>query len=291
MQYLLNGNNDPWMFHQANTRNYDGAGHSLLTDLLDTTFGKYAAVATLPIVSPTMDDLAGRVRNRMAFNSSGVVATMQAGSSLTVSVSNAATVPVTGLCTPGAETYASQTISYLALNAGQTVTLSLTDCNPGGRAAPAEPLACGGGMSGASRQRAASGGGAGSGGGAAGGTVGSGGIGGTGGGAPDAGGAAGAGEGETGAGGAEGSDASVATGGETGGKTGGTGGGGTGGHDASVVSPPPQTGAGCNCAFSDDLPGPGACLFTLLGGGLTMRSRRRGRAPSARPSRSVPGSC
>ena len=32
---MLNGNNDPWMFHQANTRNYDGAGHSLLSDLLD----------------------------------------------------------------------------------------------------------------------------------------------------------------------------------------------------------------------------------------------------------------
>ena len=62
LQYMLDGNADPWMFHQANTRNYDGAGHSLLTDLMDATFSKYAAVMTLPIVSPTMDDLAGRFR-------------------------------------------------------------------------------------------------------------------------------------------------------------------------------------------------------------------------------------
>ena len=139
LQYMLNGNNDPWMFHQANTRDYDGAGHSLLTDLMDATFAKYGAVATFPIVSPIMDDLASRVRNRMAFNASGVVATVQAGTSMTVSVNNAATVPVTGLCTPGAESYAGQTISYLTLAAGQSVTLSLTDCNPGTgeRAAPA----------------------------------------------------------------------------------------------------------------------------------------------------------
>ncbi len=93
LQYLLNGNNDPWMFHQANTRDYDGAGHSLLTDLMDATLQKYAAVATFPVVSPNMDELATRVRNRMALNASGVVATIQAGTSMTVSVDNAATVP------------------------------------------------------------------------------------------------------------------------------------------------------------------------------------------------------
>ncbi len=66
--YMLNGNSDPWMFHQANTRNYDGAGHSLLSDLLDASFAKYEAVMTLPIVSPTMDALADRVRNRMSLD-------------------------------------------------------------------------------------------------------------------------------------------------------------------------------------------------------------------------------
>ena len=127
---LLNGNNDPWMFHQANTRDYDGGGHSLLSDLLTATFGKYTAAATFPIVSPTMDDLAARVTSRMTFNASGVVATIQPQTSVTISVTAAATVPVTGLCVPGAESYGGQTISYLPLAAGQSVTLSLTTCNP-----------------------------------------------------------------------------------------------------------------------------------------------------------------
>jgi MYXO-CTERM domain-containing protein len=140
-RYLLDGSNDPWMFHQANVRNYDGAGHSLLSDLLDAALHKYAAVMTLPIVSPTMDDLASRVRNRMSLDASGVVATITGGS-LSVTVSHAATVPVTGLCVPGAESYAGQTISYLSLADGQTATYPLGSCagaggSPGTGGAPA----------------------------------------------------------------------------------------------------------------------------------------------------------
>jgi hypothetical protein len=78
-----------------------------------------------------MEDLARAVKTRMSLNASGVVATIEAGSRLTVRVNNAATVPVTGLCTPSAETYAGRQISYLQLAAGQSVTLSLTDCNGG----------------------------------------------------------------------------------------------------------------------------------------------------------------
>jgi len=126
--YMLNGNNDPWMFHQANARDYDGAGHSLLSDLLDAAFSKYAAVMTFPIVSPTMEDLAARVRNRMAFNAAGLSATIGAGT-LTVTVAHAATVPVTGLCTAGAETYAGQSISYLSLADGQTATYPIGSCS------------------------------------------------------------------------------------------------------------------------------------------------------------------
>jgi hypothetical protein len=128
LRYMLNGNNDPWMFHQANTRNYDGAGHSLLSDLLDDAFAKYAGVMTFPIASPTMEDLAGRVRNRMALDGSGVVATLGSGG-LTVTVAHAATVPVTGLCTPGAESYGGQSISYLVLADGQTATYALSNCS------------------------------------------------------------------------------------------------------------------------------------------------------------------
>ena len=61
---MLAGNNDPWMFHQANTRDY-GGGHSLLGDLLGATLDQYLAAATFPILSPTMDELAVRVLDRM----------------------------------------------------------------------------------------------------------------------------------------------------------------------------------------------------------------------------------
>ena len=300
LQYMLNGNNDPWMFHQANTRDYDGAGHSLLTDLMDAAFAKYSAVATLPIVSPVMDDLATRVRNRMAFNASGVVATVQAGTSMTVSVNNAATVPVTGLCTTGAEMYANQTISYLTLAAGQSVTLSLTSCNPatGGTGGTGGAVGAGGtagggmitgaggtgtgGMAGASGLAGSTGatgmaGASGSGGasGAAGGSgePGAGGMGG-------AKGAGGEGEGEPGAGGA--------TGGMHGG-AGGAGPGATGGAGGSPIdagmTPTPQPPAGCSCDFGSDAPGPGAFLFSLLGGGLAIRSRRGRKAASAQAPR------
>ena len=92
---------------------------------------KYKARATFPVVSPTMDELAWVVKARMALNASGVVATLEPGGKLTVRVDNAATVPVTGLCTPGAEAYAGQKISYLQLAAGQSVTVSIAGCNDG----------------------------------------------------------------------------------------------------------------------------------------------------------------
>jgi len=38
---------------------------------------------------------------------------------------------VTGLCTPSVETYGGQQISRLSLDDGQSITVSLADCNPG----------------------------------------------------------------------------------------------------------------------------------------------------------------
>ena len=129
LRYLMRGETDPWMFHQANLRDL-GGGHSLLTTFLDAVLSKYAARATFPIVSPTMDELAQKMKARMAFDAAGVSASIGPGGTLTVQVAHAATVPITGLCTPGAEAYAGQQISYLQLADGQAVTLSLADCNP-----------------------------------------------------------------------------------------------------------------------------------------------------------------
>jgi len=82
--------------------------------------------------SPTMNELAQRVKDRMALNASGVSATIEPGAMLTVRVTNGATIPITGLCTPSAESYGGQRISYLPVAAGQPVTVSLTACAAGG---------------------------------------------------------------------------------------------------------------------------------------------------------------
>jgi hypothetical protein len=136
LHYLMRGESDPWMFHQANLRDL-GGGQSLLTTFLDGVLTKYAARATFPIVSPTMDELAVKVKARMAFDASGVTATIQPGGMVTVQVTHAATIPITGLCTPGAEAYAGQQISYLSLGEGQSITLSMADCNADFVPAPA----------------------------------------------------------------------------------------------------------------------------------------------------------
>ena len=77
---LMRGENDPWMFHQANIRDI-GGGHSLLSDLLDAIFDKYVATSTFPLLSPTMDQLAVEVAARMKLDSSGVQATILPGRS------------------------------------------------------------------------------------------------------------------------------------------------------------------------------------------------------------------
>jgi hypothetical protein len=126
---LMRGENDPWMFHQANIRDI-GGGHSLLSDLLDAVFDKYVAASTFPLLSPTMDQLAVEVAARMKLDASGVQATILPGRKLAISVKNAATVPVTGLCTPGAENYGGRTISHVSLGDEAKVTFSLGSCNP-----------------------------------------------------------------------------------------------------------------------------------------------------------------
>ena len=61
-----------------------GGGQSLITIFLDAVLNKYAARATFPVVSPTMDELAQQLKARMAFDAPGVSATLEPGGKLTV---------------------------------------------------------------------------------------------------------------------------------------------------------------------------------------------------------------
>jgi len=136
---MLIGDIDPQMFHQNNLHDYDGQGHSLLSDAYDQTFSKYERVYNLPVLSPTLDQLGQNMQNRNAYNLSTATASLTglAGSNLTISITvpatatvPSATIPVTGLYTVGAESYGGQQISHVPVSRGLTITLPVTPAPP-----------------------------------------------------------------------------------------------------------------------------------------------------------------
>jgi hypothetical protein len=121
---MLRGDANPWMFHQANLRAYDGT-RTLLGDLLGMVLDKYSRLFTVPITSPAMDVLGQKYAARMAYDAAGVTATIEPGVAITITAQRAAVVPVTGLATTGAELYAGQSISYVSVAAGRSVRVPL----------------------------------------------------------------------------------------------------------------------------------------------------------------------
>ena len=134
--FLLKGDISPLMFHQPNLRDYNGLGNTLLGDLLDAVANKYEQLYNFPALSPAMQNIANRLELRRAYNESGVVATRNADSTVTLTVTNGARIPVTGLVNGGivsytgtvapvvtSEAYAGQRITYVTLAAGASVTL------------------------------------------------------------------------------------------------------------------------------------------------------------------------
>jgi hypothetical protein len=126
---MLKGDMDPQMFHQPNLVAYDGT-HSLLSDLIDETFTTYASLYKLPVLSPTLRELAASMQARNNYNLSGVTASLVGNTSIEITIPStspvtSATIPVTGLNSTGAEVYGGQNISHIEINVGQTQTLPL----------------------------------------------------------------------------------------------------------------------------------------------------------------------
>ena len=126
---MLLGDMDPQMFHQPNRGAYDGV-HSLISDTYDQTFAKYEALFKLPVVSPTQSQTALLMQARNNYNLAMVTASYVGGSNPTINISipagstvSAATIPVTGLNSTGAEVYGGTTISHITVNNGQTVVV------------------------------------------------------------------------------------------------------------------------------------------------------------------------
>src|SRR5438477_9482762 len=133
--HMLVGDMDPEMFHQPNLHDYDGQGHSLLSDTYDQTFTKYERLFKRGVVSLTLDQLGQAMQNRNAYNLSTATASLTgaSGSNQTISISVPATaavasaiIPVTGLYSAGAEAYGGQYLSHIQMNRGQTSTLPVS---------------------------------------------------------------------------------------------------------------------------------------------------------------------
>ena len=115
------------MFHQANLRSY-AAGRSLLGDLLDATFAKYRSVYNLPVRNLGEHDVGVLMARRMAYDRSGVNATLWPCSFLVLSSPRAAVVPVTGVAAASAEVYGGQSISQVQLAANVPRLLAAPAC-------------------------------------------------------------------------------------------------------------------------------------------------------------------
>ena len=139
---MLIGDMDPEMFHQPDLHFSDNgvnlglsSSHisSLLSDTYDMTFNKYEALYLLPVLSPTLDQLATNMQNRNAYNLSGVTASLigtPGAQAIQITMPStadvpSATIPISGLTSSGAELYGGKFISHINMNAGQIVTLTV----------------------------------------------------------------------------------------------------------------------------------------------------------------------
>jgi hypothetical protein len=157
---MLMGDMDPEMFHQpdlhfsdnyrnltnplpsgtlpASVSTFVGSGpshvSSLISDTYDLTFSKYEAIYKLPVLTPTMDQIAGLMQNRNSFNLSGVTASIVGAGTpsamIVLTMPSTATIPtavipVTGVTSTGSEVYGGQNISHVTLVPGQVLDLPL----------------------------------------------------------------------------------------------------------------------------------------------------------------------
>src|SRR6185503_2162885 len=69
--YLMRGDADPWMFHQANLRSYDGV-HSILGNVIDRAVLRFEKKMRVPVRTPTMEETALRFARRLNVDTAGV---------------------------------------------------------------------------------------------------------------------------------------------------------------------------------------------------------------------------
>jgi hypothetical protein len=125
----------PSMYHQTNLKFYAN-GKSLFTETISATISKFAALSNLPIISQNESSIGALLKDRMAYNASGVVAswtpsgpngTGTSQGSITITVDQPAVITMTGILCPltGAtcETYGGQTIAHITVTPAAPVTV------------------------------------------------------------------------------------------------------------------------------------------------------------------------
>lgn len=127
LENLLDFRINPTMFHMNNIIVYTTTHTStILADFVESLYGKYNALynANVPILSLRTQEIGAKMWERMAYDASGVSAVWTCGDTITLTATNAARIPVTGISSALAvytETYAGQTISYFDLDAGESL--------------------------------------------------------------------------------------------------------------------------------------------------------------------------
>ena len=124
LTYMLQGDMDPWMFHQTNM-NVHSFGRTLLTDLLDRTFAKYTGYFRLAVLSPSMEQIAALMKARMDLRRVSGLGDALSRVAEHLGCEQQPSIPVTGASVPGAEKYGGQSIGRVEVKAGETISIPL----------------------------------------------------------------------------------------------------------------------------------------------------------------------
>jgi hypothetical protein len=137
-RYMMKGEADPWMYHQANLRAYDGVT-PLIGDLIDEVVDKVQRRLRVPMRTPDMRENAERFVRRINFEGAGVRATLYRGRALVIDAGRSVTFPVTGVRAQDGESYGGDVIRMVTVEPGTSTCIPLDAAGLGCAPSPGRP--------------------------------------------------------------------------------------------------------------------------------------------------------
>jgi hypothetical protein len=138
LPWLLRGDADSYMFHQANLRAYDGS-RVLIADYIDLAVDKVQRRLRVPIRTPSMHENGERFARRLNFEGAGVRATLYRGRALVIDAGRAVTFPVTGVRAADGEAYGGDVIGMVTVTPGASTCIPLDAAGLGCSPSPGRP--------------------------------------------------------------------------------------------------------------------------------------------------------